>query len=636
MLKQKFIFIIGIIIVFLVINDSDIFESDSTTQNNINPYKSGNSPTKPLVKANSISLHDKLSNKLIKAGWDSNATHAVIALNQEWLEILQTEYPQDFEKQVNLLKNLGNYPHLMPEFKTRPEIAALLAGADDPEYLAQSLKLDQYYDVVLGLFVQHTAPEDATALAEALEIHRSLIYRLIKRGLIGSQALFIFPRNNPGVSEYDHWLAEILEHALGQSDEKLSSIINLLFEQGTIIRSKMIDDVKFRHSFRNDLWPKLIRVLNKSQLPFELYVNDQHLWDLLALPQGERLLEQWVWFLSLEQVNNLTPADVLFGEETYPTPLHSYIVTAILDEDANTLIALLYFGHSSLFVELMQRQLPEKVKQKVFNILIAQSSNYLVKLEDWSKASDADLYFELINNDSSLGHTIKKTIQGRKVSGGEAFWATLDVADIVIMTATLGTGAIITSTVKLGAKKGAKSLLKSQAKDVFQRNSITKKIVDKISEKALMSSGQKQFIEKTQQVFNQFDGKIPEHAKVDVTSTLQFFFKKMNINRKTIKRINNSWDARLFMRKDSKVLINVDYKKLSSATCLFFKIASAVDTAGTSVVVKETVCGLVDNFKSEAMSKRIASLENKQQSFQAWQKNNSAWWLMNASNMKAQ
>jgi len=104
-------------------------------------------------------------------------------------------------------------------------------------------------------------------------------------------------------------------------------VINLLFEQGADIRAKMIDDSHFRYAFRNDLWPKFLHVT--TQLPFELYLSDPHLWELLALPQGERLLEQWQWFLSLEQVNNLTPAAVLFGDDAYPVPLQPLIIEAI-------------------------------------------------------------------------------------------------------------------------------------------------------------------------------------------------------------------------------------------------------------------------------------------------------------------
>ena len=273
-----------------------------THPNTTQQYSTPPIENKPKNDFLGLSKPTSLDSQLIKAGWNANAAHAVVALNNEWFTILKQDNPS------------------------------------------------------------------------------SLIGRLIQRGLIGSQALFIFPRDNPGAQVYDRWISELLDNALAQPDDKLSSVINLLFEQGESIRAKMIDDAQFRHAFRNDLWPKFIRVIHKTQQPFELYLSEPHLWAFLALPQGERLLEQWPWFLSQEQLNNLTPAAVLFGDDAYPEPLHPLIIEAILENDANTLISLLYFGHEPLFVRLMQRDLSDDLKQVVFSRL-GQTPNYTALLD---------------------------------------------------------------------------------------------------------------------------------------------------------------------------------------------------------------------------------------------------------------
>ncbi|TGO03328.1 hypothetical protein PN36_08220 [Candidatus Thiomargarita nelsonii] len=103
-----------------------------------------------------------LESELIKAGWESNAAHAVVALNKDWFTIHRVE------KQIYLLKNLGHYSQLMPLFESHPETASLLAAANNPERLAQLFQNDDCYDIITGLFVQHAAPEDAAALANAL------------------------------------------------------------------------------------------------------------------------------------------------------------------------------------------------------------------------------------------------------------------------------------------------------------------------------------------------------------------------------------------------------------------------------------------------------------------------------------
>jgi hypothetical protein len=239
---------------FFVLNEAGIFDSndiippDTTPSFNVNGPPPGTQQNEVLLNSKPISLEDKLQNGLIKAGWKPNAAHTVVALNTEWFKILQQDSPQDLEKQIYLLKKLGNrqYQDLMPLFQAHPETAALLVVADDPVLMKSLLKWDECYGIIMGLFAQHAAPEDAAALANALEHHRLRICRLIIRGLIGTQALFIFPRDNPGAQEYDIWLAEVLDDALKKSDDdELGSLINLLFEQGASIRGKMIDDAQF-------------------------------------------------------------------------------------------------------------------------------------------------------------------------------------------------------------------------------------------------------------------------------------------------------------------------------------------------------------------------------------------------------
>ena len=216
----------------------------------------------PIVEAEAT-LSDKIENELITAGWDANAAYAVATLNDEWFTVMQSDHPEKFEKQIILLKNMGYDTHFMPLFEAHPETAALLMASHHPDRLAKVLQNEDCYPIMTGLFVQHAAPEDALDLAQALDKHGSLICRLLQRGLVGSQALFIYPRDKPGVQEYDRWLSTVLEDALEQSDDKLSSMINLLFEQKSNIRTRMIEDATFRYAFRNDLWPKFIRVTTK-------------------------------------------------------------------------------------------------------------------------------------------------------------------------------------------------------------------------------------------------------------------------------------------------------------------------------------------------------------------------------------
>ncbi|KHD09438.1 hypothetical protein PN36_08210 [Candidatus Thiomargarita nelsonii] len=187
----------------------------------------------------------------------------------------------------------------------------------------------------------------------------------------------------------------------------------------------------------------------------------------------------------------------------------------------------------------MQRDLSDDLKQVIFSRLGSSA-----QLEDWDKASDAELYYELVNGDSSMIHTFKKVVQGREISGGEAFWAVADMADIAFTAVTLGAGALVTSTVKLGAKKVAKSALKQRAKKRLKQNA-GKAVAKNASETLLVSFAKKEIFSKMQRLSS---SKLRENLSTfNITPTLQFLFKKMNVNRTTLKRINKKWDARLFM-----------------------------------------------------------------------------------------
>jgi hypothetical protein len=273
--------------------------------------------------------------------------------------------------------------------------------------------------------------------------------------------------------------------------------------------------------------------------------------------------------------------------------------------------------------------LSDDLKQVVFSRL-GQTPNYTALLEDWDKEpSNERLYAELIEGDTGLLSTLDKVVQGREVSGGEAFWATLDAADIAFTLATLGTGALISSSLKLGAKTAAKSALKQETKKLVKQNA-GQAVAKNASETLLASFAKKELFSKMQTIPSKLGEK---NAHFDITPTLQFLFKKTNVNRTTLKRINNKWDARLFMRKDAKVSVQVDHKKLLSGACLFFKITSATDiTGGGGVVAREVTCGLKDTGDTVHMvTNSLKSFPQHQRQVKAWQKNTSAWLLMNAN-----
>jgi hypothetical protein len=383
---------------------------------------------------------------LLDAGWNREAALAVTQLNQEWLTILQEENPAALEQQIAVLAKLGSYSAVMSTIQHHPEIAGLLAMADDPTRFVASLTTDECFPDIIGLYTQHPDRDDAIELSKILQENRALICRLLERGLVGAQAIFWFPReesNRPGWQVYEHWARNFLEQRVSGSDEELSMAVVVLLEQGEYIRRRLIDSSDFRAKFESDLWPRFERAASKAGLPYEVYLDDPHLWDVAALNDGEKLLESWEWTLD---VIGVSPGDILFGSAdtpVYPESLHVRLTQAMLQQNKLRMETLVSFGPDAVFRQLLDRQLPEHLEDIAFEKLWQQE--YPQKyLEDLLKTDTADIANELRGAEGGTLKTFKKLAQGRDVSGGEMFWAAFDTADAVWAVATMGTGTVLT------------------------------------------------------------------------------------------------------------------------------------------------------------------------------------------------
>lgn len=521
----------------------------------------------------------------------------------------------------------------MPWIEKHPETAALLVLVSDPTRFNKSLINDDCYNLITGLFVQHASRAEAIALTQALDTNRQLICRLAQKGLVGSQALFLFPRDNPGAIEYEYWLIEVLNDTLGQSEEQLSSLLNFLFEQGTSLRGRMIDDESFRDTFRQELWPKLMRVINRDQQPFEFYVNDSHLWELLALPQGEALLNKWGTKSGL----GYSLSDVLFGNEAYPKSLHPAFIKAVLNDDENTQAALLEWGREPLFQQLFFR-LPSHLHPQLYQGLAAAGANYPTELSYYASLGDYALHKELDSKPDGFlaglpGYDtlsiLGKLAEGRRVSGGDFAFMALDTWDVALTIITLGTSTLLTGSAKAAAKAAAKSTAKAAAKSTAKQlmgKRLGEKMVAKASEQSLNSWVQKDLFIKLQQFAK---AQLVETRSFNITPVTQFLFKKANLNRHHFKTVG--LEPRLFMRRDATVVIRFQHSRLKDLSYLSSQIGQFFANTANQATGAELE-QLEEDEEETAESIIVTELRPADQT--AWQKNVSALWLMNASGME--
>jgi len=308
---------------------------------------------------------DYVQNELIKAGWRKDVAQAVVTLNKAWFSFIKQTHEHDFYRQINSLKKLGHSVIISKFLYKHPETAGLLALSDNPIALIKVLNKPACYNAMSNLYALHTNPTEITLLTKALEKHRDLMCKLAYRGILGGEIVFMFPDDSKGVTEYDAWLQSVFYKYLWRSDRQLAEIMGFLIEKGPSIRQRLNKDPDFYKRFRQELWPALMRVVDNNGA-FELLANDPYIWDLLALREGEILLNKW----------GLGPITLLFGENAYPTDMQPIIISMLLQGDDNTVEALFRYQNEPLFRNLIRRPLSAITQAALANKLLNLCPNY--------------------------------------------------------------------------------------------------------------------------------------------------------------------------------------------------------------------------------------------------------------------
>jgi hypothetical protein len=584
----------------------------------------------------SISAVDYAQNELIKAGWRENVAKAVVNLNSAWFTLLNKAHQNDFHRQIKLLKQLKMSAIVSRFLRKHPETAGLLAISDHPIFLVKMLNQSSCYHVISYFYALHTTPTEIQLLTEALDKHGDLMCELTERGLLATQTVFMFPRDSKGAKEYDAWLEEVFSKYLWHSDQKVAEIMGFLIEQGPSIRQRLEKESDFYQKFRKELWPALIRVADDFKA-FEWLANDPHIWDLLALPEGEILLEKW----------GLGPITLLFGEGSYPTEMRSIIIQILLQGDDNTVDALFRYKDEPLFRHLLRRELSASTQAALANQLANVCPNYP---EQSCPALHQHLrYFASINGDAALAeevgptpsgpvtwiplhgsyYAIKKMRQGRDINSDDILNLSLDALILVpsglLVYAFSGAAQPIAKEMVFDIGiKGLETLaftprthhvVKSLGKFAIRAGNNTGKLVaqqlahEMIQQVAILQGKQmivqgaatqvSAFMKQSQHILSQLGRSITKKMSYDVTEPIKFIHGKTGKGQHAVRILE--FDAQVFMRHDAKILMAPTH----GLNHQFFR-----ETAEIALLTPTT-----------RHSKEIS----------AWQQNISAWWLMNAA-----
>ncbi|MFZ4789515.1 MAG: hypothetical protein ACOYMW_01165 [Candidatus Competibacteraceae bacterium] len=551
-------------------------------------------------------------------GWDETTATEVVNLNQDWFTSLAENYPKELDTQLTRLGRLGKYPQFAFLLQNHPELAGLLAGSEDPRLLAKTLSNEDCYPYLTQQYSLQAAPDDALALAKALERHGQMICALAKRGIPGASALFVFPHETTAGREYARWLDEVVRNASSQSDDQLAELIGFIATEGGDIRRRMERDATFRDQFRPTLWPRLVRTVQNEK--FSVAVAEPLIWDLLALPQGENLLKDW---------GPEVPANLLFGNAAYPKELHETVIDLMRNSDQETMTVLMRFAGEPVLNTFLQRQdLDWEIKATVLKKRYESCPKdfdqpcptFVEKVKHDNQMSASTLAEDLKPEPSgpkmwipliSSYYTAKKMAQGRETSTFDLFLLGIDIVTVAMPVGKIA-GNLIKGTAKTVVKGTTKeigeNMVNQQLKD-YSRDALAKKIntqmAKNLTEKQLIPQAMKEVLKKYMPVISKARAITTGNTAFEATKPLQFLFEKTGVGRTTFKKWTGL-EARIFMRNDAKVVI--------------------YPTQGISgALLRETA----ENAVAEAVGEAAKVAQR------AWQQNASGWWLMNATNMDA-
>lgn len=579
----------------------------------------------PVLAANQqpiSAVDDYVLNELLKAGWRKNAAIAVVAVNSTWFTLLKQKHENDFYYQIKLLKQLTHSAYVSAFLRRHPETAGLLAHSDNPSLLAKTLNKPDCYNAMTRFYALHSS-----LLTEALDKHRDVMCDIAERGILGGEMVFIFPRHSKAAKEYDAWLEDVFSKYLWHSsDTQLAEIIAFLIERGQYIRQRLNDDPIFYKRFRRELWPAFMRVVHNKGA-FDWLVNDPHIWDLLAIDKGEELLDKW----------GLAPVGLLFGEGSYPANMRYTIIDILLEGDDDTVDALYKYKDELLFSQLMRRRLSAGTQAALASKLATLCPNY-------PEQGCPDLphhlrYFVSITDNAALAeeigppptgvvtwlpfydsyYAVKKMVQGRELTGGDAVGIGLDALAIVPVAFVAQKVSIISKPLgKTIQKFGNRSKMLSQKLDRTRQVRRVKKTKTKLPQSSFST-----VLHKNQQFLNQLKQKGTKWVSYDVTKFIRFLHKKAGRRGRNTMRFFGL-EARVFMRKDAKVVMNPS----QGLGGHFFR--ETLERALNEVLGERAGYALtVLEMTPKVMSRRTGRLLAKaKKKVTAWQQNISAWWLV--------
>jgi hypothetical protein len=510
-------------------------------------------------------MADEVIARLIKSGWPADTANVVGKFHSPWLAALRPVDPEGCEGILIRLEQ-HSVTRVADVLSRKPELTGLFLLVDDASSLAIELDDPADGDLIASLFQLHADAEDAKRLAAALPGNRELIAQLLRRGFVGAEHLFVFARGTPAGDEYSGWLYNLLRAGLHKNDDALADVIFMLFDHGPEIRRRMSRDDGFRRQWTH-LWSKLAAIVGGHGNEFAPYLGLPGLWDFLALPQAELLLER----------KGALAVDLLLGQSTYPRDVQETLIQLLLDGKdrlaeflwiARREPALLPFLRrnpplgldlwTALAADVLKHRTTMRPRLELHQLRLADSEAKLRESLDLKSPGPKEwIPFY------SVYKIFDDIADGEVPSTLDVVFAAVDLADVAVPG-----GKLVTTLGKSGARKlgkdQAKHLLRTEAKKVATNH--VKDPAGLAGRNVLANRAAADLVasQAYRRHVNQFSDLLklgpikPSHSGVEfeMTALVQHGFQTFGFSRQTVRRLTGL-EARVFMRRDATVIVRL-------------------------------------------------------------------------------
>lgn len=524
--------------------------------------------------------HSAEVQELLANGWTPEAASSVLDLNERWFKTLVDDGRMpDMQLLVERLASLGAEPGVPELLQYAPELGGLFLVLPADALLAVFRDAgEEELPLLAALLLRAIDADQGTQMLSLLAERdlRKLAIDLQRKGFVGAESLLLASFNSVD-NEYLYWLRDELSAATRVDDrERLSSLVVVHSVFGHKLRTLFRDEPQLAARIRSEFWPALYELSLEKDTAIEMYLLDEHLWQMMEMPSGQTLIRKFGPMASLP----------FFGHQAWPESLHSRLtqIMCVCGPVAAEFVLNNRFRNSAQMHELLSSTItPEQCSNALSRIAASQQPSdelaYLTSLNTRvlqnELRGDEGGDFDWIPLVPTFG-TVGKWMDGRRVTGWEWAEVAVDVGSTILMvtptgpiahTAKVGTGARAVGATNVATRTLARTGLVGAAGSGARAATAPAALMSTLHTGAAV-----------RRVAGEISEAVVKGATVDVTDCVRSFYKSAGFNRKSFQGLTGL-NPKVFMQPNGRVLFHIDRAAVNNAERFFkaTRIARADD-----------------------------------------------------------